>query len=87
MERMWAATLVCLSIVVALWSGWLSFAGKPAIEENSRLGEINRARITVLETEVMIHQEQVKRLIAGNERLAQEIVDMKSRLPIKWRVK
>ena len=87
METLRALTLICLAIAVALWSGWFGWYGKPAIEEATNCCERNKAMIAVLDTEIAMYQEQVKRLIANNERLVQEIADVKSKQPVKWRVK
>jgi len=87
MSTLRTLTILLLSIAVAIWSIWLGWYGKPMIEQSATCCEMNQAQIKVLEAEMLLYEEQVKRLIAGNERLAQAVSEVKSRQPIKWRAK
>jgi hypothetical protein len=63
------------------------FHVEPILEKNAQCCEELQAKMAIKDAELLLYEEQVKRLLAGNEVLTREIADLKSRLPIKWRVK
>jgi hypothetical protein len=94
MEALRAVMLFCLALTIFIWSAWLAFYGKPAIleateccERNKAIMEYHNVTMEHHNVEIKIYQEQVMRLISSNERLAQEVAELKSKQPVKWRVK
>jgi hypothetical protein len=63
------------------------FRTEPALKKQDQCCEELQARMAVKDAELLLYEEQVKRLLAGNEVLTREIADLKSRMPIKWRAK